>query len=176
MSSENYIGTDGFRPLPLPLTGEELLEGRQYCLTPLARLVIREEFGIAGIPTVVVCTRRKVARTTITTVTFNHETKASITRVQELEAQDACFRPSNSAKPFTIDLTKLEERAPFHNNSHKLPEMEAEWFANTQQLPINHKFRGQPLRWWVRGDGGIVKTTKSGGVRSTKKIDLSCLD
>lgn len=180
--SDTYVTLDGYRPLALPLTGEELIEGRQYALTPLARLILREEYGLAGIPTVVECLHKKVAKTTITTSTLNHETNEVKVSVMQLEAQPASFRvflAVGRILKFELDIAKLEEFAPFYDKSHKLPEMEAEWFAQRHLTPVHHKFRGCSLRWWSKNEqAGTAARISSGGAKrvSARTINLSDLD
>jgi len=191
--SENYVTSDGFKPLVLPLTGEELVVGRQYVLTPLARLIIAEEFGVKGLPTVVECLKCRVAATRITTIIENLETGEKIERVRNVEAQTETFRAYLGAtnKPvFTVDIKKLEKLADFYDQSHKLPgdinkhtserlgQMEDEWFKVTSQQS-NNKFRGQPLRWWARGNSGELpaeKSAKSAPTAKKRQVDLSILN
>lgn len=180
MSSENYVSSDGFKPLVLPLTGEELIVGRQYALTPLVRLILADRYGVKGVPTIVECTRSRVGATTVKTITTNEETGKVTEHVVRHEAQGAAFRVyvgNNRSIKFELDLSKLEELAPFYDKSHKLPELEEEWFKVTSQQS-NTKFRGQLTRWWSRGDSGASPVARriSSGVRSSPKFDLSILN
>jgi len=177
--SDQFVGNDGFRPLPLPATGEELLEGRQYALTPLARLILREEYGLSGVATIVECISRKVAHTTITSTTFNHETKETTVRVMEVEPQPATFRVQGTKLRFQLDIKKLDEFAPFYDKSHKLPAMEAEWFEQRHLSPVHHKFRGCSLRWWSKEQSGTAERISTGAKkreRAVAHISLADLD
>lgn len=171
-----YInGSDGFKPLCLPERGEDLQEGRQYVLTPLARLILVEEFGLAGLPRVVECIHRRVFATRLTTVSENLETKVSKTSVIDLPAQDASFRYGKNK--FVLDLAKLVDLAPFYADSHKLPTEEEKWFETREQYPLARRLRGAPLNWWKQG----CPDPKSGysgprRARAAKEIDLSILD
>lgn len=192
--SENYVTSDGFKPLVLPERGEDLIVGRQYALTPLARHIIAEEYGLRGLPTVVECIRSRVAACEITIIRKNVETGKTTTVTRREEEQSETFRAYLGAtnKPvFIVSLKKLEELAEFYDQSHKLPgdvnkhtaeqlaRLEEEWFKVTSQMS-NTKFRGQPLRWWSRGDSGAAPTAKklTGGtvIRARKEIDLSILN
>lgn len=178
--SENYCSTDGYRPLLLPVKGEELLEGRQYALTPLARLILSEHYGIRGVPTIVECTKRKVAATRLETTCTNLETGEIKKSVVTIEPQRATFRAFikfRSVMRFELEIAKLEELEPFYNNSHKLPALEDDWFAQRSLQPTHKKFRGCTLRWWTKGavEGGEFKPFMKRGAR-LEKIDLSLLD
>ena len=166
------INTDNkFVPLILPERGEDLIPGRQYALTPIARLILREEFCIQA-PTIVECIHRRIAATEITTTRKNCETGETTTSTSSLPAQAATFRcMANRGKilTFTLDLAKLDELVPFYDKSHQLPALEEDWFA-TRSLPsTHHKFRGQSLRWWD-GEGKGKHTGVGGPRRKAAKV------
>ena len=179
--SENYADTGGYKPLLLPTTGEELLPGRQYVLTPLARLILHEVYGLRGIPTICECIKAKRSATQITTVETNLETGVSSPpRIMTLEAQQATFSTYVGNKKhitFILDLKKMDELAPFYDKSHKLPAMEDEWFKHVSDQPLNVKFRGQSLRWWSKGavesDGSFKPYMRK---KTAESLDLSILD
>lgn len=176
--SENYCSTDGYKPMVLPAKGEDLLEGRQYLLTPLARLILQEEYGIRGVPTVVECTKRKVAATRMETTSTNLETGEVRKSLVVLEPQRATFRAFMALKRvirFELDIAKLEEFAPMYDKSHKLPALEEDWFAQRSLPSTHHKFRGQSLRFWSRPDNYQPRSGALAPAR-IKSIDLSILD
>lgn len=188
--SENYLGSDGFRPLVLPERGEDLLEGRQYALTPLFRLILKEEYGLVNVPTIVECFHKKIPATLLETRSTNLETGEVRESKMELPAQSACFRAflgHGRILKFEVELLKLDEMAPFYDPSHQLPgqkkeyldreieKMERDWFAQSSLQPIHRKFRGCTLRWWSKG-----APTKEGTFILRKKrrctVDTSLLD
>jgi hypothetical protein len=162
--NDEYVKNEGYRPLVLPERGEDLLEGRQYALTPLARLVLEREFGLANVPTVVECILRKVAKTTLITRTFNHELRTRTVSRIRLPAQQETFRAyTHTVFKFSLSLAKLYELAPYYDPSHQLPgsrfrdsdleklaKLEQDWF-NNRHLPSTHKkLAGRTLRWWSK--------------------------
>lgn len=174
--SDQYADSGGYKPLLLPEKAEDLLEGRQYALTPLARLILDEVYGLRGVPTIVECLHRKIAKTRVTTRTENLETgeiKEGITILSEQKATFKAFLGFKRVVKFELDLIKMGELAPYYNSSHRLPALEEDWFENTSQQPLSHKLRGQPLRWWVRGApiGGKLRVG-----RKAESLDLSILD
>lgn len=154
--SENYVSNDGYKPLVLPLRGEDLSPGRQYLLTPLARLILEDRFGLHNVPTVVECLSARHPATCIRSCVENLETGQVLWTVSQLPEREATFRAflgKGRILKFTVDLRKLEELAPFYSTSHKLPKLEEDWFTETAKYDrsiANRKFRGQPLRWWAR--------------------------
>src|SRR5690606_26286682 len=155
---------EGFKPLPLPRKGEDLEQGRQYMLSPLARLIIDEVFGYRGVPTYVECLRKKVARTRITTTTENLETGEVKTSSMELEAQVETFRAFMAYKrvlKFSIDLERLHSSEGIYANSPKL-----KFYEMTCEYQAKLKARGQG-----------PKRERRNGVSESKiqKIDLSLL-
>jgi hypothetical protein len=176
--SENYVSSDGYKPLPLPERGEDFQEGRQYALTPLARLILKKEYGLSNVPTIVECLLRKVAATRIATHTLNRETGEAKWTVMELAPQDATFRAylgRTTVLKFTIDVAKLIALEPMYNKSHELPTMEADWFKHRSLQPLHKKLRGCTLRWWEAGSV-VPKAPGAPRARATRVIDLSCLD
>jgi hypothetical protein len=178
--SENYLDKKDFRPMVLPERGEQLEKGRQYVLTPLARLILQEKYGICGVPTIVECILIKTPPMRVEVLRTNLETNKSQYSIIESEGQEATFRVfmgvGRPSLKFEIDLLKLAEFAPFYADSHKLPALEADWFA-TRCLPsVHQKFRGCTLRWWSKG----ASTESSDFVpykRAARKVpDLSLLD
>jgi hypothetical protein len=163
--SELYVDNEGYKPQILPERGEDLMEGRQYALTPLARLVLEREYGYGGLPTVLECLLRKVCRTTITTHTFNHETRKHKVSRLRLDPQEETFRAftAGGIVKFSFSIAKLDELAPFYDPSHSIPgakwgktdidklaKLEDDWF-NTRHLPSTHrKVAGRTLRWWSK--------------------------
>jgi len=177
--SDKYISGDGFRPMVLPDSGEELLEGRQYVLTPLARVILLEAYGLGNIPTIVECVHRKIAATIVLTRTINLETGQVSKSRLKLQPQAASFRAflqKGRVVRFELDIKKLDELAPFYSDSHKIPQMEEDWFATRCLPPLNRKFRGCTLRWWDKGAevklGGSFKPY----MRRKQAVDLSILD
>ena len=182
--SENYVTSDGYRPLILPESGELLQVGRQYALTPLARLILVEEYGLRGVPTMVTCIRKKAPPTRVITTTINLETNKAVQTEEEFPGQEACFSAyvgGGKHLKFEINLAKLDSLAPFYDKSHKLPAFEQDWL-NTRSLPPTHaKFRGCSLRWWNKGAitpkiPGSPRVNGTCGPREKKVIDLSILD
>lgn len=177
--SEQYLSSaaDGFKPLLLPLTGEELQPGRQYLLTPVARVILEEVYGLFNIPTVVECLHAKRPATIVRSITQNAETgKVISTSVMEVEGREATFRAFLSKGKhvvFCLSLEKMEELVPFYNTSHKIPIKEEEWFEVTSKYPPG-KFRGCTLRWWKQG-AVVGKIPGSPRAASTKKVDISIL-
>lgn len=146
-------GQDGFRPLPLPARGEDLLPGRQYYLNPLARLVVSDVYGLRGLPSVIECLAKKVSPTRIETITTNLATGQVSRREHLLPEQAACFRvfggPNRIIK-FNLDLEHVEARKPFYADSPKLKDFEL-----SDERP---------------------RTAKRTGTTLIKKYDLSVLD
>ncbi len=126
-SSELYLGTDGYKPLPLPPRGEDLYEGRQYYLSPIARLTIEEVYGLRGIPSFVECTRKKTPAQLIEIITTNLETKESKYRAETTAPKLATFRAFiklGMVHQFTIDLEKVHSLREFYDKSHKVSDYE----------------------------------------------------
>lgn len=178
--SELYVDKKDFRPLILPEKGEQLERGRQYVLTPLARLILQEKYGLFGVPTVVECIQHKVARTLVQVMRTNLDTGKSTYSIQELPGQEATFRVFlgvGRVLKFEVDLVKLEEFAPFYADSHKLPALEDDWFATRCLPPTNRKFRGCTLRWWSKSEevklGESFKPYMRKRVKEESKVDLS---
>lgn len=116
-------GAEGFKPLVLPSRGEDLMPGRQYALTPLARLMIEDIYGIAGVPTIVECIRRKVPAQEVTISTKNLETGEVRVRTEVHEFQPESFRAFNAYKrilkfSFSVDL--LVEREAMYADDARL--------------------------------------------------------
>lgn len=176
--SDNYFG-----PLVLPEKGEDLLEGYQYLLTPLARDMLSNIYGYRGLPTVVECIRRRVAATCIRSLTENLETGEQRWTVMDLDHQDATFRVrTGGLRPiiFTIDLAEMARRAPVYMETHKIPDSLIDnWEEETRKYPLNLRFRGCTWRWWAQGaplTSTYVPRKKGDPLRKREKIDLSCLD
>lgn len=186
--SENYIINEGYRPLALPVQGSDLQVGRQYVLTPLVRLILADEYGFRGIPTVVECIRAQRGATRLIIkeehLSSSGEVIASTERIEVREAQRACFSCYTGNKKFLrfeVEIDKLEALAPFYDKSHKLPAFEADWFkhASAQQWSST-RFRGQRLRWWAVGDSGAVASDGADKAPATKakrtvSVDTSLL-
>lgn len=177
--SDLYVSSaaDGFKPLPLPATGEELQPGRQYLLTPIARLILDEVYGLRGIPTCVECLHARRPETNIRSMTEDVETgKIIATNVVNVPAREATFRAflgKGKIVRFEVSLKKMEEMVPFYDKSHKLPELEEEWFAVISKYPKG-KFRGCTLRWWDKG-AEVPRAPGSRAAHLQKKLDLSIL-
>lgn len=181
--SDTWVKSEGYKPLLLPLSGEDLLEGRQYALTPLARSIAMELSGKADIPTVVECLYRRVAATEIVSTTTNLETGTVKTQKIVLAAQAATFRYGKDK--FELDFALLEARAPAYVAGHglrgtlstSLALAEARWFETHEEVPLSRRLRGAPLRWWKQGCPNAKPSTGFRRKAATpKEIDLSILD
>lgn len=176
--SDLYVSTDGFKPLPLPVEGEDLQPGRQYLLTPLVRLILDEVYGFRGVPTVVECLHARRPATIIRTMVQDAESgKTLSSSIMEVPAREATFRAflgKGRVLKFEVSLARLADMAPFYDKSHKLPLLEEEWFAATRQYPVGQKFRGQPLRWWDRG-APVGRQVGAARRLSSVKPDISVL-
>lgn len=184
--SNNYL------PLILPERGEDLLEGRQYILSPLARDMLYKVYNQRGVPQIIECIRRKVAKTRIATLTQTYGTdeksgleviKSQQWHVLELDAQEATFRCSMgwyNPLVFCIDLEDMYDRASTYAETHVIPDsLVEEWSEYTKLRPLNEKIRGCTARWWQKGAivPSISGRKKAGTKEEEKvKIDLSWLD
>lgn len=126
--SDLYVTQDGYKPLRLPATGEELLSGRQYYLSPVARVVIEEMYGLRGIPSVVECILAQRPRRSIRTISTNLDTGELISdREIVQDGQHATFVAFIKHKKhvkFTCDLAKVKELEPFYVESDKVSDYE----------------------------------------------------
>jgi hypothetical protein len=115
-----------FVPLKLPKTGEELLEGRQYEIDPVARAVIIEKYGIRP-PRFVECIRTKQPERTVTTITEYADQRPRRVSTVQIPAQDETFRAFFKYKKtalFTIDLLVVEHMRPFYVDAPVEPDAE----------------------------------------------------
>lgn len=158
-------GADGFRPLRLPLRGEDLQPGRQYYLSPVARAIIDEVFGIRGLPSIIECLRCRVAKTRMTVTTFNYETGKEVTKVTELDGQDAAFHVRGGiVNKFTLDLVEVAKRQEMYEKK-----------TDDSFFGIIHRKRKR----YEDDDERPKSKSYSRGVNGAplaKKVDLSILD
>lgn len=126
--SEQYLSHDGFKPLPLPVRGEELTSGRQYYLDAIARKTVEEVYGLRGLPAVIECIHPKREATQIISFTKIVRTgRIGKKSVVDLPAQDATFRAFQGGKVwhrFTIDLERVQELRPYYAEAHKVSDEE----------------------------------------------------
>ena len=129
MSNQQKIESEkGVPVLKLPKRGEDLVEGRQYYLDPVARATAKEEYGLA-LPREIECIRRKHPATRITSHNENLETGVTKITVMECPAQSATFRAflkKDKIEVFTLDLKRISELRQFYADSHKAAELELE--------------------------------------------------
>ena len=122
--SQNYVTNDGFKPLPLPEKGEDLQQGRQYMLDPVARGAIEDMYGMAGVPAIIECLLAKRPATRIDSTSTNLETgEVRISQPIFLPCQHETFRAFQAHKrhlKFTIDLARVHEMRPFYAKAHKV--------------------------------------------------------
>jgi hypothetical protein len=141
--SDLYVTQDGYKPLHLPATGEELISGRQYYLSPVARVTIEEVYGLRGIPSVVECILAKRPRTRLCTTRTNLDTGESFaSRDIILEGQHETFVAFIKFKKhlkFTLDLAKIHELAPFYVDSDRVRDYET-----TDKVPAAPKQEKKP--------------------------------
>lgn len=112
---------EGFPVLRLPKKGEDLMEGRQYELSPTARAYIDETWGLV-LPRVVECLFKKRPGTRIATLTTNLETGESKWNVMIDPPRASTFRAwmtNGKIHKFTLDCAWLAEREHEMNGSHK---------------------------------------------------------
>lgn len=127
MRSSRIRDDSGYKPLHLPRKGEDLIPDRQYALTPVARLVIEEMYGLKGVPTFVTCIRCKVAKTKVTRIIENLETGVVHKTEHIVEPQAATFSAFLSLRNrlvFTVDLDKVHELEPFYAKSPSIVKYE----------------------------------------------------
>lgn len=126
--SDQYVTQDGYKPLRLPATGDELLSGRQYYLSPVARVVIEEMYGLRGIPSVVECLLAKRPRRSIRTVSTNLDTGIVISDREVLQDEQhatfVAFIKHKKHVKFTCDLTKVKDLEPFYVDSDRVSDYE----------------------------------------------------
>jgi len=117
-----------YAPLHLPKKGEDLQEGRQYILDPVARTIIVDVYGIQP-PREIVCLSRKYSSRTIKTITTYHETQEVVTHEHVDEGRPPLFRAFmalNRIQKFTLDIEKVEQMRPFYKDSPKVNDFEQE--------------------------------------------------
>lgn len=117
-----------YRPLHLPAKGEDLQEGRQYILDPIARAIIVDTYGLQP-PREIVCLSRKYSARTIKTITTYHETQEVVTHEHVDEGRPPLFRAFmalNRIQKFTLDMEKIEALKPFYVDSPKVKDFEQE--------------------------------------------------
>lgn len=159
-------GADGFKPLPLPSRGEDLYPGRQYYLSPIARTLIDEVFGIRGLPSIVECLHKRVPPTRMTVTSENLETGATRTQVTILDSQDATFRVQGGiGSKFTIDLAVLAER-----NEQYEKKTDESFFGVVQRKLAKYRDSDDKTKAKTTGSRSV------GGTPAIKKYDLSILD
>ena len=125
--SDLYVSNDGFKPLLLPPTGDSLVPGRQYALTPQARRALKDRYGYVNLPTYVECLSARRAATRIRSHHENLETGAFFWRITDFEATEATFKAyvgNGKYLKFVIDLEKLKDLEPYYDTSHKAPDVE----------------------------------------------------
>lgn len=133
--SDQFVTNDGYKPLKLPSTGEELQRGRQYYLSPVARTVIEEVYGLKGVPHIVECELAARPATLVERNTYSirlvdgkvMRDKLLHSRVEENTEQLATFRAFikfKNAYKFTIDLAKVRELEPFYADAPKVSDYE----------------------------------------------------
>lgn len=140
MKSSRVRDDSGYRPLILPRKGEDLIPDRQYALSPVARLVIEEMYGLKGVPTFVTCIRCKVAKTKVTRIIENLETGIVHKTEHIVEPQAATFSAFLSLRNrlvFTVDLDKVHELEPFYAKSPSIAKYErtCELLGNSAASP-----------------------------------------
>lgn len=116
----------GFPVLKLPSKGEDLLEGRQYQLTALARITVQEVYCLS-LPKIVECVFKTRPPMRYATHALNLLTGEAKWSVMELPAQEATFRAffkHKNIELFTLDLVKLHELEANYKDSHKVRELE----------------------------------------------------
>lgn len=122
--SEQYISTDGYKPLLLPANGEDLVSGRQYYLSPVARVCIEEMYGLRGVPSIVECLLARRPAGIIRTIRTNLDRSVTLyDREVVLGEQDATFRAfvkNRMHYKFTVDLEKVHAMEPFYAEADRV--------------------------------------------------------
>lgn len=114
----------GFPVLKLPKRGEDLFEGRQYELSPVARAYIEETWGFV-LPRVVECLHKKRPPMRYAMHALNLETGEARWSVSEEPATEATFSAwmaNSKLQPFTLNLEFIAEREHASKGSHKARE------------------------------------------------------
>lgn len=126
--SDNYADNGGYKPLRLPATGEELLSGRQYYLSPVSRVCIEETYGLRNVPAIVECVFAKRPQTSIVTIRTNMDTGEVVERAPVvLERQHETFRAfikRGSVMRFTVDIARVRELEPFYVEADRVSDYE----------------------------------------------------
>lgn len=142
--SENYMSTDGFKPLPLPAKGTDLQQGRQYYLDPVARAALKDMYGLAGCPAIITCILAKRPKTMVESKTTNLETgEIIVSEPLVLDAQDATFLAFikfRKHEKFTLDLEEIQLRRPFYVEAHKVSDKEPKAKVESGAPRVQKKF------------------------------------
>ena len=138
-NSERPPYEEGFPVLELPARGEDLMEGRQYELSPLARSYIDETWGMS-LPRIIECLFKKRPSTRVATHTLNRETGEAKWSVLEDQGHPATFKAMTAQmKPFLfqLDLVWLAGREHETKDSHKVSAYEDKDFKSLSKRQQN---------------------------------------
>ena len=123
MSFRNESVYTTVKYLDLPHRGELLQPGYQYHIPPLARAMVRDEYGFY-IPEVCVCLHKKSGETIITTFTANVDEGTVLKTTQRNEARLATFYFYAHARKtlFTLDCAIVHDAAQRLKDAEKVKE------------------------------------------------------
>lgn len=134
-----YCDQGGFRPLALPATGFELLAGRQYLLSPIARITLEEAFGLRGVPSTIECVTARSAGRTITTIVATDGSSEEHRSTHREEPRPATFKAymgNRKWNTFTLDLEKVHSLREFYAEAHAVSDKE---MSSTKEVKASKK-------------------------------------
>jgi len=123
MSFRNESVYTEVKYLDLPHRGELLQPGYQYRIPPLARAMVRDEYGFQ-IPEVCICLHKKSSETIITTFIANVDEGTVLETTQRNEARLATFYFYSHARKtlFTLDCAVVHDAEQRRRDAEKVKE------------------------------------------------------
>ena len=121
MSFRNESVYTTVKYLDLPHRGELLQPGYQYHIPPIARAMVRDEYGFQ-IPEVCICMHKKAGETIITTIVANVDEGTVYESVQRNEARPATFYFYARGKKtlFTLDCVAVHDAVQRRRDAEKV--------------------------------------------------------
>ena len=109
--------------LDLPHTGSLLQPGYQYIIPPLARAMVRDEYGFQ-IPEVCVCMHKKTGEIVVTTIVANVDEATVNVTTQRCEARTATFYfyARHKKTLFTLDCERVRDAILRNRDAEKVKE------------------------------------------------------
>jgi hypothetical protein len=109
--------------LDLPHRGELLQPGYQYIIPPIARAMVRDEYGFQ-IPEVCICMHKKTGETIITTIVANVDeaTVTSTTTRNEARSATFYFYARHKKTLFTLDCERVHDAVLRTRDAEKVKE------------------------------------------------------